>query len=151
MCLKVFFFFLRQHLFFLIFEMTLRGLKLHQFLPVGLRGRQEQKNLVKIENRNRNWSIAAVKYFLIEVCEKGSFCKNLWKRGEGNNAVSDAGRGGEEKGAYHSSHFIRPWNAGVIWSGRHRNKTPNYKLNSRHWLADQRSHAWWGLVLGLQR
>lgn len=46
-------FFLRQ-LFFSFFEMTLRALKLHQFLPVGLRGRQEQKNLVKIENRNRN-------------------------------------------------------------------------------------------------
>lgn len=43
---------------------------------------------------------------------------------------------------HHSSRFIRPWNAGVIGSGRHRNKMPNCKLNSRHWLADQLT-CWW--------
>lgn len=36
--------------------------------------------------------VDAVKYFLIEVCEKRSFCKNVWKRREGNNAVWDARR-----------------------------------------------------------
>lgn len=48
------FFLFKATIIFFIFEMTLKALKLHQFLPVDLRGRQEQKNLVKIENRNRN-------------------------------------------------------------------------------------------------
>lgn len=49
-----FFFFRQQHFSVVVSGMTLRALKLPQFPAVGLRGRQQQKHTVKIENRNRN-------------------------------------------------------------------------------------------------
>lgn len=49
-----------------------------------------------------------MKYFLIEVCEKGSFCKNVRKRREGNNAVSDAEwwRGGDKRREHIILHIL---------------------------------------------